>query len=320
MRSTRLAAIATLLAAAGLASAQTSVAIVAADSAANLADVQAKLAGTGLFTTVDVISVVSLTPTLADLQQYDSVITWTNQTPLSNVDLGDVFADYIDAGGGVVVTVFANSTTTATRIIRGRFDTDNYHIIVPAGGNTSTGGAQGLGTIVIAGHPILDGVNTFMTGTSGFRPNSTLLTTHGELVAQWTDGRILVATSTQYPGRADLGMFPPSQDINANYWQTSTDGARLMANALLYVAGGPAPTCEPDLTTGAIAGQPGYGVPNGMLNNDDFFYYLALFAANDLRADLTTGAIAGQPGYGVPNGILNNDDFFYYLALFAAGC
>ncbi|MEZ6233114.1 MAG: GC-type dockerin domain-anchored protein [Phycisphaerales bacterium] len=83
------------------------------------------------------------------------------------------------------------------------------------------------------------------------------------------------------------------------------------------VAGG---GCEPDLTTGAIAGVPGYGVPNGILNNDDFFYYLALFAANDLRADLTTGAIAGVPGYGVPNGILNNDDFFYYLALFAAGC
>ncbi|MEZ6235062.1 MAG: GC-type dockerin domain-anchored protein [Phycisphaerales bacterium] len=89
--------------------------------------------------------------------------------------------------------------------------------------------------------------------------------------------------------------------------------------AIEVVASGAA-TCEPDLTTGAIAGQPGYGVPNGVLNNDDFFYYLALFAANDLRADLTTGAIAGVPGYGVPNGILNNDDFFYYLALFAAGC
>ena len=37
-------------------------------------------------------------------------------------------------------------------------------------------------------------------------------------------------------------------------------------------------------------------------------------------ADLTTGAVPGQPGYGVPNGILNADDFFYYLALFAAGC
>ncbi|MEZ6233239.1 MAG: GC-type dockerin domain-anchored protein [Phycisphaerales bacterium] len=80
------------------------------------------------------------------------------------------------------------------------------------------------------------------------------------------------------------------------------------------------PTCAPDLTTGAIVGQPGYGVPNGVLNNDDFFYYLAIFAANDPAADLTTGAIAGMPGYGVPNGIINNDDFFYYLALFAAGC
>ncbi|MEZ6232656.1 MAG: GC-type dockerin domain-anchored protein [Phycisphaerales bacterium] len=84
--------------------------------------------------------------------------------------------------------------------------------------------------------------------------------------------------------------------------------------------GGGGPTCAPDLTTGAIAGVPGYGVPNGILNNDDFFYYLAIFAANDPAADLTTGAIAGQPGYGVPNGIVNNDDFFYYLALFAAGC
>ncbi|MEZ6235474.1 MAG: GC-type dockerin domain-anchored protein [Phycisphaerales bacterium] len=87
--------------------------------------------------------------------------------------------------------------------------------------------------------------------------------------------------------------------------------------SLVQVGGG----CEPDLTTGAIAGAPGYGVPNGVLNNDDFFYYLAQFAAGNLAvADLTTGAISGQPGYGVPNGILNNDDFFYYLAIFAAGC
>lgn len=36
--------------------------------------------------------------------------------------------------------------------------------------------------------------------------------------------------------------------------------------------------------------------------------------------DLTSGAIPGQPGYGIPDGVLNNDDFFYFLALFAAGC
>ncbi|MEZ6235210.1 MAG: GC-type dockerin domain-anchored protein [Phycisphaerales bacterium] len=79
--------------------------------------------------------------------------------------------------------------------------------------------------------------------------------------------------------------------------------------------------CPADLTTGAIPGVPGYGVPNGVLNNDDFFYYLAQFAAGNVAvADLTTGAIPGMPGYGVPNGVINNDDFFYYLAIFAAGC
>ncbi|MEZ6234253.1 MAG: GC-type dockerin domain-anchored protein [Phycisphaerales bacterium] len=92
--------------------------------------------------------------------------------------------------------------------------------------------------------------------------------------------------------------------------------------ALLYVgAGSVQSVCEPDLTTGAIMGQPGYGVPNGVLNNDDFFYFLAQFAAGNVAvADLTTGAIPGMPGYGVPNGIITNDDFFYYLAIFAAGC
>lgn len=79
--------------------------------------------------------------------------------------------------------------------------------------------------------------------------------------------------------------------------------------------------CPPDLTTGAIPSQPGYGTPNGVVNNDDFFYYLAQFAAGNVAvADLTTGAIPGSSGYGVPNGVLNNDDFFYYLTIFAAGC
>jgi plastocyanin len=81
------------------------------------------------------------------------------------------------------------------------------------------------------------------------------------------------------------------------------------------------PLCRPDLTTGAVPGQAGYGVPNAVLNNEDFFYYLAQFAAGNVGvADMTTGAIAGAPGYGVPNGIINNDDFFFYLAIFAAGC
>lgn len=78
--------------------------------------------------------------------------------------------------------------------------------------------------------------------------------------------------------------------------------------------------CVPDLTTTANPFQPGFGQPNGILNNEDFFYYLSLFSAANPAADMTTTAIPGSPGFGMPNGVINNDDFFYYLALFAAGC
>ncbi|MCA9288034.1 MAG: hypothetical protein KDA05_05585, partial [Phycisphaerales bacterium] len=84
--------------------------------------------------------------------------------------------------------------------------------------------------------------------------------------------------------------------------------------------GGCPSTCPADLTTGAVPNQPGYGFPDAQLTNDDFFFYLTLFAASDARSDLTTSAIPGAPGYGEPDGLTTNDDFFYYLSLFAAGC
>lgn len=81
------------------------------------------------------------------------------------------------------------------------------------------------------------------------------------------------------------------------------------------------PTCRPDLTTTALPGTPGYAQPDGVVNNDDFFFYLSAFAAGNLAvADLTAGSIPGQPGYATPDGLINNDDFFVYLTLFAAGC
>jgi hypothetical protein len=79
--------------------------------------------------------------------------------------------------------------------------------------------------------------------------------------------------------------------------------------------------CVADLSTGAVASQPGYGVPDDRVNNDDFFFYLAEFAAGNVaRCDLTFSAVPSTPGYGFPNGILDNEDFFYYLTIFAAGC
>ena len=113
-----------------------------------------------------------------------------------------------------------------------------------------------------------------------------------------------------------------AQDCNSNSIPDSCDiAAGLVPDVNQNGIPDACEVCKPDITTGAVPGQPGYGVANGVLNNEDFFYYLAQFAAgNALVADLTTGAVPGQPGYGTPNGVINNEDFFYYLALFAAGC
>ena len=47
----------------------------------------------------------------------------------------------------------------------------------------------------------------------------------------------------------------------------------------------PFATHPTDLTKGAIGGVAGYGMPDGTLNNDDYFYYQARYAATDWRAD-----------------------------------
>lgn len=79
--------------------------------------------------------------------------------------------------------------------------------------------------------------------------------------------------------------------------------------------------CLPDLSTSAVVWHPGYGVPDGVVSTDDFFYYLSQFAAGNVGlCDLTHGAVLGEPEYGTPDGALSNDDFFYYLDFYARGC
>ncbi|TVQ59473.1 MAG: PEP-CTERM sorting domain-containing protein [Phycisphaerales bacterium] len=213
-------------------------------------DPRDKLMGTGLFNSVTIINANTTTPTLADLQQFHAVLTWSNFDYANPIALGNVFADYVDAGGGVVVATFANSSTGANRFLSGRWITDGYEIIPSQSGNIT--GTATLGNVLLPGHPIMDGVGSFNGGTSSFRPNTTALTAHGIKVAEWSDGRTLVATSSLFPNRADLGMYPVSADALASGWVTSTDGALLMANALLYTI--PTPGAAALLAIGALAG------------------------------------------------------------------
>lgn len=206
----------------------------ASSTSCNFLDPQTRLLATNLFSAVDIINVTAAgggTPTLAQLLQYDAIMCWTNSTPASNVAWGDVLADYVDAGGGVVVTVFANSTLTAGRNIDGRWQ-NGYEVIVDRSGNSSGANAT-LGTVHVPGHPVMTGVTAFTGGTVGSRPNGTALEVGATLIAEWSNGKVLVAAGAS-PQRIDLGFFPPNSACSGSGW--ALGGDQLMANALLYVA------------------------------------------------------------------------------------
>jgi hypothetical protein len=275
------------------------VAIIGATTAADIADVQAKLAGTGLFPQVVVVNnVATVTPTLSYLQQFSAVLTWSNLNYASGAALGDVLADYVDGGGGVVTAVFTNTTTTANRFLAGRWDA-TYQIIPNGGGTTS--GAHTIGSIVIPGHPIMDSVSTLTTSSTSFRPTQTVLTSHGSPVSLWDDGKVLAAISTTRARRVDLGLYPPSTSSNSTGWVATTDGARFMANALRY-AGRSLVTCYANCD-GSTA------VP--FLNVADFTCFLTKYAAGDAYANCDGSTTAPT---------LNVADFTCFLTKYAAGC
>lgn len=220
----------------GLASALPDVLICAAASntltAGQFTDPQAKLQATGRFGTVDLFNASTATPTLAQLQAYDAVIVWSNVNFSSASGLGDVLADYVDAGGGVVLAVFANSTTTANRYLTGRWQTGTYNVIPPALGTTS--GASSLGSTLDPGHPLMEGVAS-LSATTASRPTSLALNAGCKIVSTWADGKFLTATHP-LQNRCDIGLYPPSSAVSAGFWNQATNGAEVLANSLMWAS------------------------------------------------------------------------------------
>jgi hypothetical protein len=207
--------------------------LVSADADVHAADVQAKLKSTGTLGQVDRFDANAGTPTLAQLQNYDAVLTWSNFNFSNSTALGNVLADFVDAGGGVVSATFANTENFLARRLGGRWISGGYEII-PGASDAATGAATS-GAKPYFSHPILSDFFTLDGGTGSFRPITTAVNAGGLIVAKWSDGKTLAAVSTKLPNRADLGMYPPSSTVGgASFWQVGTNGDSLMAGALLY--------------------------------------------------------------------------------------
>lgn len=196
-------------------------------------DVVFKLEQSGLFDSVTGVDVAYQTPELADLESYDSVLVFSDFGFQDGELLGDLLADYVDAGGRVVMASLAYHKLDNELAIKGRYLRE-YSPIQGAG---QAGGDFLTLDPVIPGDPLLFGVVRFDGGFSSYHNINITLKEGAQVVANWSNGVPLVVRREVAGARhVALNFYPPSSDSRMDLWDASSDGVRLMTNALLDVS------------------------------------------------------------------------------------
>jgi len=199
-----------------------------------LFDVQSKLKLGGLVN-VTAYNVRTHTPTPDFLTQFNAVLFFSYHG-FDQFSLGNSLADFVEMGGGVVFCAYGNCGRGNR--LDGRWAAQKLDPLTL--GNTSRSPYLSLGKLVNPKHPVLDGVTAFDGGEQSSHgdgpphPNSSI-------IAEWSNGRPLAVELK--PGKTKgtiigLNLYPPSSDAATGGWKATTHGARLMANALHYVARG----------------------------------------------------------------------------------
>jgi len=171
------------------------------------------------------------------LNQYAGALVFTDNQSVKDINkLGEDIANYVDKGGGIVVCPFANCNNVHNGHISGRFSEKNYNPILPAfQGNAQRTNAR---LVLQQDHFVLNCVNKFYRGNCGYFCSGKV-NPNAELIAKWSDNIPLVA-SLHYCNKGGriitLNFFPPSSSVHPEWWEASTDGGILMANALIFTS------------------------------------------------------------------------------------
>ncbi len=96
-----------------------------------LEDIQTKLMATNKFQSVDIVDVLDSTPTLSTLLNYDSLLVFSDDYYDDSIALGNVIADYIDTGRGVVTSVFETGSNAENLSLQGIWYDERYYVIYP---------------------------------------------------------------------------------------------------------------------------------------------------------------------------------------------
>jgi len=200
------------------------------DKDERLEDVKAKLISSGI-STVDTFNARIKTPTYDMFGNYNAILFFSYHG-FSQVELGNLLAQYVDNGGGVVIGTYSNCGRGNR--LEGRWCDGGYDPITL--GSTSRIKTLAVGKS-IPNHPILRNVRNFNGGVHSSHGDGK---PHPEaiIIAEWANARPLIAELTKFAGPVvGLNFYPPSSDAAENCWDPATcDGATLLSNALRYAA------------------------------------------------------------------------------------
>jgi hypothetical protein len=169
----------------------------------------------------------------AVLAPYDVVIVG-NDYPWSTAGLtpetvGDALADYMDAGGRVIDTLFAHDYDGWH--LAGRYISQGYAPFTTATAS-KTALPYSLGMVYDPGHPIMDNVTAVTdTPATGISHQDVGIAPGAIRLADWNSGQVYVAYKDNLVG------------INQSWYHGANwtgDVPKLMHNAILFLAGGDA--------------------------------------------------------------------------------
>ena len=184
------------------------------------------------------------TPSVAAMQSYDVVFVgndylWTTSA-IDKTVLSNNLADYVDAGGRVVIGSFIWSYDD-WGMGGGRFITQDYSPFEIA--SADIWDPTTLGTFDPT-HPLMAGITSI---TDNFNHQDPVLSSTGEWVAKWADGENFVAVSPNVVG------------LNQEYFSSAAFGGQvgtLLHNAFLYLSVPPVdvPWLSEDPLSGTVPG------------------------------------------------------------------
>lgn len=163
------------------------------------------------------------TPVAEDFEGYEVVFVYTEE-PFEDADaVGDLLADFVDDGGGVVLAAYSFSAGHAPG---GRFAAENYSPLTLNGTDSGPVGRHRIEFTPLPGggvHQALLNVRRVYGGLGSFHTTGVTLTSGAIEIARWVDDDtatpedIAVAVKDVGAGRVSaVNMFPPSNALSAD--------------------------------------------------------------------------------------------------------